>query len=164
MRSRFSRVRLSVTPWTVACLAPLSMGSPGRSTGVGCHALLQGLFPTQGPALHLLCLLCLLRWQALAVVGSLPLAPPGKPIYDMQLSKMCKYSGASLVVQRLKRLPAMWETRVQSLGQEDPLEKAMAVWRPGFNPWVRKIPWRRQWKRMAKAIPTPVFLPRKFQG
>ena len=27
---------------------------------------------------------------------------------------------ASLVVQRLKRLPAMWETRVRSLGREDP--------------------------------------------
>ena len=29
---------------------------------------------------------------------------------------------ASLVAQRLKRLPAMWETWVQSLGREDPLE------------------------------------------
>ena len=34
---------------------------------------------------------------------------------------------ASLVTQRLKRLPAMQETRVQSLGQEDPLEKEMAT-------------------------------------
>ena len=31
--------------------------------------------------------------------------------------------GASLVAQRLKHLPAMRETWVQSLGQEDPLEK-----------------------------------------
>ena len=46
--------------------------SQGRNTGVGCHALLQGIFPTQGlnP-----CLLCLLHWQP----GSLPLASPGKP-------------------------------------------------------------------------------------
>ena len=34
---------------------------------------------------------------------------------------------ASLVAQTVKRLPAMWETRVQSLGQEDPLEKEMAI-------------------------------------
>ena len=34
---------------------------------------------------------------------------------------------ASLVVQRLKRLPGMRETRVQSLGLEDPLEKEMAT-------------------------------------
>ena len=34
---------------------------------------------------------------------------------------------ASLVAQRVKRLPPKWETRVQSLGQEDPLEKEMAT-------------------------------------
>ena len=34
---------------------------------------------------------------------------------------------ASLVAQRVKRLPTMWETRVRSLGREDPLEKAMAT-------------------------------------
>ena len=39
---------------------------------MGCHALLQGIFPTQGSNP---CLLHLLHWQA----GSLPLAPPGKP-------------------------------------------------------------------------------------
>ena len=43
-----SRVRLFVTPWTVAHQAPLSMDSPGKDTGVGCHALLQGIFLTQG--------------------------------------------------------------------------------------------------------------------
>ena len=35
--------------------------------------------------------------------------------------------GASLVAQRLKHLPAMQETWVQSLGREDPLEKEMAT-------------------------------------
>ena len=44
--------------------------SPGKNTGVGCHALLQGIFLTQGSNPHLL---CLLHWQA----GSLPPAPPG---------------------------------------------------------------------------------------
>ena len=29
---------------------------------------------------------------------------------------------------------------------------------PWFDPWVRKIPWRRKWQ------PTPVLLPRKFYG
>ena len=32
---------------------------------------------------------------------------------------------ASQVTEKVKCLPAMWETRVQSLGQEDPLEKEM---------------------------------------
>ena len=31
--------------------------SPGKNTGVGCHAILQGIFPTQGSNPHLLCLL-----------------------------------------------------------------------------------------------------------
>ena len=46
--------------------------SPGKSTGVGCHALLRGIFPTQGSNPGLL---CLLHQQA----GSFPLAPPWKP-------------------------------------------------------------------------------------
>ena len=47
-----------------------------------------------------------------------------------------RYLWACLVAQPVKRLPAMWETWVQSLGQ--------------------KIPWRRKWQ------PTPVLLPGKF--
>ena len=47
-------------------------GSPGETTGVGCFYLLQGIFPTQGSTPYFL---HLLHWQ----VGSLPLAPPGKP-------------------------------------------------------------------------------------
>ena len=46
--------------------------SPGKDTGVGCHAPLQGIFPIQGSNLHFL---CLLHRQ----VGSLSLALPGKP-------------------------------------------------------------------------------------
>jgi len=36
-------------------------------------------------------------------------------------------TGASLVAQRIKNPPAMQETRIQFLGQEDPLEKEMAT-------------------------------------
>ena len=50
------------------------------------------------------------------------------------------YPIASLVAQRLKHLPAMQETWVQSLGQEDSLEKEM------------------KWQ------PTPVFLPGESHG
>ena len=53
---------------------PYPWNSPGKNTGVGCHALLQGIFQTQGSKLHLL---CLLPWQA---VFFLPLAPPEKPL------------------------------------------------------------------------------------
>ena len=45
---------------------------------------------------------------------------------------------ASLVAQTVKQLPAMWETWVQSLGWEDPLEKEMAA-HSSILAW--KIPW-----------------------
>ena len=44
----------------------------------------------------------------------------------------------TLVAQTLKRLPTMWETRVRSLGWEDPLEKEMAT---HSNTLAWKIPW-----------------------
>ena len=45
---------------------------------------------------------------------------------------------ASLVAQRLKRLPAVRETWVRSLGQEDPLEKAVGT-HSSILAW--RIPW-----------------------
>ena len=42
-----SRVWLFATPGTVAYQAPYPWDFPGKSTGVGCHFLLQGIFPTQ---------------------------------------------------------------------------------------------------------------------
>ena len=88
------------------------------------------------------------------------------------------YRGASLIAQLVKNLPAMQETPVQFLGQEDPLEKRLAthfnilgllLWlswqrirlkcgRPGFDAWVGKISWRRG------RLPTPVFWPGEFHG
>ena len=63
----------TLKPYGLQPTRPLFLwDSPGKNTGVGCHALLQGIFLTQelNP-----CLLSLLHWQA----GSLPLAPPGIP-------------------------------------------------------------------------------------
>ena len=62
-----SCVQLSATSRTVAArLLSVHGDSPGKNTGVGCHAHLQGIFPTQGsnpPELK---------------VDSLPAEPPGK--------------------------------------------------------------------------------------
>ena len=52
---------------------------------------------------------------------------------------------ASLVAQRLKHLPGMRETRVQSLGWEDPLEKEMAT-HSSTLAW--RIPWREELDRL----------------
>ena len=50
------------------------MGFSRQEYWVGCHALLQGIFLTWGSNMYLLHL----PWQ----VGSLPLAPPGKPLFN----------------------------------------------------------------------------------
>ena len=42
-------------------------------------------------------------------------------------TQSCTLGVASLVTQTVKNLPATWETWLQSLGQEDPLEKGMAT-------------------------------------
>ena len=49
--------------------------------------------------------------------------------------------GASLAAQLVKNLPAMWETQVQSLGREDPLEKEMAT-HSSILAW--RIPWTKE--------------------
>ena len=43
-------------------------------------------------------------------------------------------------------------------GGSDSKNVCLQCGRPRFNPWVRKIPWRRMWQ------PTPVLLPGKFHG
>ena len=65
-----SRVRLLVTPWTLAHQTSLSMEFFRQEYGVGCHFLLQGIFPTKGSNPYLL------HWQAV----SLPLSQQGGPI------------------------------------------------------------------------------------
>ena len=64
-----SRIQLFVTPWTIACQAPLSMGFSRQEYWNGLHALLQGIFPTQGSNPRLL------HWQA----DSLSLSHLGSP-------------------------------------------------------------------------------------
>ena len=71
----------------------------------------------------------------------------------------------SLVAQTVKRLSTMWETRVRSLGGEDPLEKEMAI-HSSTIAW--KIPWTeepgRLWSKGCKELDmtehahTPYFL------
>ena len=56
----------------------------------------------------------------------------------VEISGQFMHSTASLVAQRVKCLPAMRETQVQSPGQEDPLEKEMAT-HSSTLAW--KIPW-----------------------
>ena len=58
-------------------------------------------------------------------------------VFTAYLNKLL-FIRASLVAQRVKRLPAVRETWVRSLGQEDPLEKEMAT-NSSILAW--RIPW-----------------------
>ena len=57
---------------------------------------------------------------------------------NIQLSNIHRIYRASLVAQRVKRLPAMQETRVRSLGREDPLEEGLAT---PSSTLAWRIPW-----------------------
>ena len=54
-----------------------------------------------------------------------------------------RYSWASLLAQLVKNPPAMWETWVQFLGWEDPLEKGKAT-HSSILAW--RIPWTVRWR------------------
>ena len=54
------------------------------------------------------------------------------------------------MVQTVKLLPTMWETWVQSLGWEDPLEKEMAA---HSNTLAWKIPWTEESGRLQSMGP-----------
>ena len=82
-----------------------------------------------------------------------------------------------MIVQLVKNLSAMQETSVQFLGQEDPwrsdsyplqyswvslvaqlVKNPPAMWETWLDPWVGKIPCRRE------QLPTPAFWPGEFHG
>ena len=67
--------------------------------------------------------------------------PGNKGVYNPEKARSpfpTRVFRASLVAQTVKNLPACR--------------------RPGFDPWIQKIPCRREW------LPTPVFLPGEFHG
>ena len=122
---------------------PCPWDSPGKNTGVGCHFFLQ----------------CMKMKSESEVTQSCPTlsdpmgcSPPGSSVYGISQARILDWVAisfsipyfilymiwASLVPQRVKNQPAMWETWVQSLHRE--------------------LPWTREWQ------PTPVFLPGESYG
>ena len=126
----------SATLWTVAWRLLCPWGSPGKNTGAGCHFLLQGIFLTQGSnpgLLHWRWILYHLNHQ-----GGPRLLDSRKLLSLKGFKKSYLISSASLVAQTVS--------------------VCLQCGRPGLDPWVGKIPWRRKWQ------PTPVLLPGKFCG
>ena len=109
--------------------------SPGKNTGVGCHALLQRIFPTQGSNP------CLLHWQ----VGSLPLVPPGEPLsYKIRFKKKLNTPAATAAAKLLQSCPTLWNPLDGSLlGSPVPgiLQARILEWVAiSFsNAWKRKV-------------------------
>ena len=120
---------------------PLSMGFSRQEYWSSCHALLQGIFPTQGSNLHLL---YLLHWQ----LGSLPLAPPAKPKYIHVAANGYIYMCVCVCVCGFTGGASNKESTCQCRRHK----------KCGFNLWVGKILWRRKWPA------TPVFLLGKSHG
>ena len=147
---------------------------PGKSTGVGCHFLLQRIFPTQGlnPGLpH-----CRQTLYHLSHQGT----------WYKHHAKWTKGLDGNSSRQEWNRLPLLLPEIQQYFLVINNSQFVVCLWflepsnffgkkidefyryfegfpggsavRPGFDPWVRKIPWRRAWQA------TLVFLPRESQG
>ena len=128
-----SRVWLFATPWTIAYQSPLSMGFSRQGYWSGLPFPSPEDLPDPGikpgsPKLQ---------------ADALPSEPAGKPGPRTERRNQCeKYRGS-----RISRgFPG-------GTGGKGPICQCRRHKKFGFCPWVRKIPWRKEWQ------PTPVFLP-----
>ena len=125
------------------------MDFPGKNTGVGCHILLQGMFPTQELNLGLLHCRQTLYFTIWATREALILTMLLK-WYCRRQNRVFNQQKTALLVARQHSFPislmAQWE-RIRLPSK-----------RCRFDPWVGTIPWRRKWQ------PTLVCLAGKSHG
>ena len=104
--------------WLARLLCPWDF--PGKNTGVGCHFLLQGIFPTQGSNPHLL---RLLHWPA----DSLPLRHLGSP-WSLVINTSPGCNTCPLLIQphseSLYHLSPIWELTYQ----KNQWQRASTLW------------------------------------
>jgi len=148
---RFSHVRLCATPQTAAYQASPSLGFSRQEHWSGlpfpspmhesekwkwsCSVVSDSSDPMDcslpGCSIHGIFQAKVLEWGAIGLGG-------GNMLSKCNCVSLCLILGLS--------------------GGSVDKESACQCRRCGFDPWVRKIPWRRAWQ------PTPVFLPGKFHG
>ena len=135
--SSLSCVRVSVTPWTVACQAPLSMG------------ILQAR---------------ILDWVAMPSFRPPALQVNSLPFESRLEFKSTNFEGRQIYPQAYrfrphsKKLSLITEGFPGGTSGKEPACQCRRHKRWLFDPWVGKIPWRRAWQ------PTPVFLPGESHG
>ena len=110
----------SVAPWTAACQAPVSKGIL-QNPGVGCHALLQGIFLTQWTTpglLHCREIIYHLSMWSLLIMGQffLPWHTPGS--MEKKLILWVTSEAPSKLVSPVLLLPSVPELRLETIGSK----------------------------------------------
>ena len=109
--SRFSRVRLCVTPWTAAHQAPPSLGFSSKNTGVACRFLLQCMKVKSESEVSQLCL---------TLRNPMDCSLPGSSIHGIFQARVLEWG--PMAFSRCKELthwkrPWCWE-RLRARGEE----------------------------------------------
>ena len=112
---------------------PCPWDSPGKNTGVGCHFLLQCMKVKSVSEVAQSCL---------TLSNPMDCSPTGSSVYGIFQARVLEWVP-------LPSLPS------GTSGKESTCQ-CRRYKRHRFNPWVRKMPWRRTWQ------PTPALLPGKF--
>ena len=108
------------------------------------------LVPNQGWNLHPL------QWKPGALATALPRTSLKDPFSEKKKKK--KAGGIILIDFKLYYQAVVLKTGFPGGSAVKNPSARQETWRHSFNPWIRKIPWRRKWQ------PTPVTLPRKSHG
>ena len=113
------------------------MDYAGKNTEVGCHFLLQGIFPNQGSNPHLL------HWKA----DSLPLSLREAHIivyYTTIYTHIVYYITYSICI--LIYIVCIYIYILYGASRVAQMIICLQFRKRGFDPWVGKMPWRRKWQ------------------
>ena len=116
---------------------PRPWDSPGKNTGVGCHFLLQCMKVKSESEVSQSCL---------TLSDPMDCSPPGSSVHGIFQARVLEWVAIA------------FSGPCGSAGKESACSAGDLGSIPGFDPWVGKIPWRRE------RLPTPVFWPGEFHG
>ena len=127
-----SHVWLFATPWTVAYQAPLSMEFSRQNTGVDCHFLLQGIFPTQGSnpgLLHCRQTLCHLSHQVSPKIINGVLNNNWNWLNWMKAMIQYQYKDIPSVITRKQTITKKKDNKVNEIGRLESIHMIILCWK-----------------------------------